>query len=289
MKIEKEKFVDSGINFIYDLDEFPRVCVEKQITREFNEVLELNDPAVLQKRNAYFGVGSTTDYLNKLIKTSAGDVVAGIRHLGGDKKKPFVFIWPSFRVDLVNEISDEIYPFFEIFKPEAYSHWCRPDCNNLIGTILQQRFVGRIDRMIKNDLPLRKPEDYYEWYKSEYAKFHKTKPEYKNRITVNSKESMDKSLDEGLLYFHIQDERKIGLIAGINDVFLGESAIYLNDILISENHRENGYATSLLASFTGILNAKYFICEIDSDNIASIKTAIRSGQKIYSQELFVQF
>lgn len=72
MKIEKEKFVDSGINFIYDLDEFPRVCVEKQITQEFNEVLELNDPAVLQKRNAYFGVGSTTDYLNKLIKTSAG-------------------------------------------------------------------------------------------------------------------------------------------------------------------------------------------------------------------------
>lgn len=143
--------------------------------------------------------------------------------------------------------------------------------------------------MIKNDLPLRKPEDYYEWYKSEYAKFHKTKPEYKNRITVNSKESMDKSLDEGLLYFYIQDERKIGLIAGINDVFLGESAIYLNDILISENHRENSYATSLLASFTGILNAKYFICEIDSDNIASTKTAIRSGQKIYSQELFVQF
>lgn len=217
-----------------------------------------------------------------------GDVVAGIRHLGGDKNKPFVFIWPSFKINSISKIIDEIHHNFEIFNPGCYSYWCRPDCNNSNETTFQQRFVGRIDEMVTNNIPLQKFESYYEWYKSEYAKFHQEKPEYINRISVNSKETMDKSLQQGLLLFSLQDEQIVGLIAGENDFFLDKPAVYLNDILISQNHRGKGYASKLLASFTGILDAEYFICEIDSDNIPSTNTALRSGQKIFSQEIVVQ-
>lgn len=287
-EIDKQKFIDTGTKFIYELDQYPRSSVKKQIAKEFDEILELNDPGILQKRSEYFGVGKATDYLNKVIKTKEGDVVAGIRHLGGDKNKPFVFVWPSFQIFSIRQLAEDIRPHFEIFNPDCYSYWSRPDCNKSNEQVFQQKFVGRIDDMIKNSAPLRRLENYYEWYKSEYAKFHREKPEYVNRVSINSKETMDKSLNDNLLFFYVQYENKIGLIAGETDIFLEKPAIYLNEILISQNHRGKGYATMLLASFTRILDAEYFICDIDSDNIPSTKTAFRSGQKPFSQEIFVQ-
>ena len=141
--------------------------------------------------------------------------------------------------------------------------------------------------MTKSDLPLSTGEHYVDWYESEYQAFHEQKPQFANRIQANSKELMDVSSKQGLLYFLNEDGIRIGLIAGENDTFLDKPAIYLNEIMISQSHRRKGYAGKLLAGFINRLNADYFICDIDADNIPSTKTALRSGQKVFSQEIFV--
>ncbi|KEQ11533.1 GNAT family N-acetyltransferase [Endozoicomonas numazuensis] len=287
MKIDKDKFINAGMNYIYELDQYPRSSVKSQVTKEFDELLELNDSAVLLSRLDYIGIGEASDYLNHLIETDEGSVIAGIRHLGGDKEKPFVFVWPSFKINSIRKIIHNISPYFEIFKPDHYCYWSRPDCNDSGEVVVQQRFIGRIAEMHKSDFFLLKPESYYEWYKSEYDQFHKDNPEYINRIQVNSKEVMDSSQKEGLLYLYTQGVDKLGLIAGENDTFLDEKSIYINELLIAHNYRGKGYANNLLSSFIALLDAEYLICDIDSDNIPSTKAALRSGQSVFSQEVFV--
>ena len=119
MEIDKKLFINAGISYIYELDEFPRSSVFRQVAKEFEEVLTLNNPDVLEKRHGYFGIGEAEDYLNRLIETDEGPIVAGIRHLGNDRDKPFVLIWPSFKISSLKNISECIKPHFEIFKPES--------------------------------------------------------------------------------------------------------------------------------------------------------------------------
>lgn len=288
MAIEREKFINAGIRYIYALDEYQSTSVYNQVAEEFDEILALNNLDILKQRSEYFGIGEASDYLNHLIETDEGEVIAGIRHLGSDKNHPFIFIWPSFKVNSIKDILTSVSPYFEVFRPKHISYYSRPDCNDSTEYIVQQRFIARIADMAKCDLTLSKDENYYDWYKSEYVRFHKEKPEYVNRIQVNSKDLMDASFDEGLLYLFMIGENKIGLISGERDIFLGKSAIYLNEILIAQNYRGKGYANTLLSSFVNVLNAEYFICDIDIDNSPSINTALRSGQKVFSQEIFVQ-
>ena len=287
MEIDKKLFINAGINYIYELDEFPRSSVFRQVAKEFEEVLTLNNPDVLEKRRGYFGTGEAEDYLNRLIETDEGPIVAGIRHLGNDRDKPFVLIWPSFKISSLKNISECIKPHFEIFKPESICYWSRPDCNDSNVKIVQQRFIARIVDMPKHDLALSQHKQYYPWYQAEYASFHQEHPEFVNRIQTNSQELMDASYEEGLLYTLTEGDNRIGLVAAERDTFLDRPTIYLIEILIAKNYRGKGYAGRLLAGFVNRLNADYFVCEIDVDNVPSTKTALRSGQKVFSQENFV--
>lgn len=288
MEIDREIFINAGINYIYELDEYSKSSVYSQVADEFDEILNLNSLDILEGRAKFIGIGKPNDYMSHLIETDEGIVIAGIRHLGNDKNEPFIFVWPSFKVSSTQDIMKSILPYFEVFKPKNLSYWLRPDCNDLNEAVIQQRFIGRINEMKKCDLSLSKNENYYEWYKSEYEKFHEENPEYVNRLQVNSKEEMDESFNEGLLYILNEGGNNIGLISGESDAFLGKPSIYLNEILIGQKYRGRGNANRLLAGFVNMLKADYFICDIDSENIPSTKTALRSGQKVFSQEIFVQ-
>lgn len=285
---DRNEFINAGVYYIYELDEYQRSSVFYQVAKEFDEILELNNTAVLAERSEYIGVGRPSDYLNRLIETDEGSVVAGIRHLGSNKNKPFIFIWPSFKIRSINKFVKSITPYFEVFKPEMICYWSRPDCNDSDDKVIQQRFIAEVAKMGKNDLTLSKPENYYEWYKSEYTQFHKENPDFINRIQANSKDRMDASLDKGLLYCLFQNEERIGLIAGDSELFLEKPTIYLNEIMIARNHRGKGNANKLLASFVNTLDADYFICDIDSENTRSTNTALQSGQTVFSQEIFVK-
>ena len=284
MKIDRQGLVDAGVKYIYQLDDFPRTSVENQISLELDEILELNQAEVLNSRLNWVGIGEDSDYLNRWIETSEGYVLAGIRHFSGNREKPFVYFWPSFKIKSISDVIGSIEPHFEIFNPKHYHFWCRPDCNHSEAAVIQQRFISRIKNMKENHSVLEKASNYYDWYSSEYHEFHKENPEYVDRIPMNSQELMDHCLDQGLLYFLIEEGRKVGLIAGENEVFLGQPAVYLNEILVAREYRKKGYAKKLLGSFVNLLNAEYFLCHIDIDNIPSTKTALWSGQKVFSQE-----
>ena len=288
MEIDRAKLIDAGVKYIYQLDNFPKASVENQISRELNAILDLNRPKILNERLEYFGIGKAADYLHHWLETDEGYVLAGIRHLGGNKEKPFVYIWASFKIKNINRIIKNIESYFKKFNPKSYHFWLRPDCNDLNFPIIQQRFIARIPEMTKYNLDLDKSLDFYDWYRSEYEKFHKSNPEYIDRITVNSKEAMEHCLDENLLFLLRSGDKKVGLIAGTNEIFLDRSAIYLDEILIAREFRGKGYAKKLLGSFINLLNAEYFICHIDLDNLPSTKTALRSGQAIFSQECSIK-
>ena len=288
MEIDREKLIDAGIKYIYQLDDFPRASVKNQIGQELDSILDLNRPKILNERLEYFGIGKAADYLQHWLETDEGYVLAGIRHLGSNKEKPFVYIWPSFKIKNINIIIKNIESYFKKFNPKSYHFWSRPDCNIFNFPIIQQRFVARIQEMKKYDLNLNKPLDFYNWYKSEYEKFHKSNPEYVDRITVNSREEMEHCLDENLLFLLIERDKKVGLIAATNEIFLDRPAIYLDEILIAQEFRGKGYAKKLLGSFINLLNAEYFICHIDIDNFSSTKTALWSGQVTFSQECSVK-
>lgn len=279
-----EQLIDSAKNYVYQLDDFPEEAVIEQIKEELDDILSLNDDLVLEKRLKYIGIGKKEDYLNQIIKTSEGIVLAGIRHLGGNRDKPFVYMWAGFKIQNINMIINQIKPYFQMFNPKSYHFWVRPDCNDYDVTIRQQRFIAKIDNMIKYDLPLAIPKDYYDWYYNQYHIFHQLRPDFVDRVQVNSKEMMDKCLEQGLLYQLELNGEIAGLIAGEKERFLGESAVYIDEILTSSAFRGKGYASKLLGSFVGLINAKYLTCHIDNDNVTSTKTALRAGEVVFSQE-----
>lgn len=289
IEIDREKFINAGMSYIYQLDKYPYKAVYEQVASEFDELLSLNNQAVLNQRAEFMGVGEPADYLQHLIETEQGQLIAGIRHIGGDKNAPFIYIWPGFKVDSISHLIRTISPYFDIFKPNALCYWCRPDCLEANGKVIQQRFIGDIESMAKRDVSLLKAHDYYDWYQSEYALFHQQKPEYKNRITLNSKALMDESLDQDLLFFFNQKNERVGLIAGEKRTFLNKESIYLNEILVAHAHRGKGLGHQLLTGFVNLLTADYFICDIDSDNKPSTHAALKSGQVVFSQEVFIHF
>jgi len=284
-----DKFIRAAKNHMYQLDNFSEEAVLGQIKQEFDDILSLNDNAVLEKRLAYIGIGRKEDYINQFIETREGTVLAGIRHMGGNPDKPFVYIWPSFKIMNLAKTIDEIRPYFEFFKPKSYHFWVRPDCNDYEVPVIQQRFITKIDDIVKYDLPLKLPSNYYDWYYNQYKIFHELRPDFVDRVTVNAKEVMDECLQQGLLFQLEIDEQIAGLIAGERELFLGQATVYIDEILVASEFRGKGYASKLLGSFANLLDAKYLTCHIDSENIASTKTALRAGEVVFSQECSVEY
>lgn len=282
------ELVIAAKNYIYQLDDFSDSMIIKQITKELEEVFELDDDSILEMRQKYFGVGTKDDYKNKLITTSEGNILAGIRHKNGNVDKPFVYLWPSFKINDMNLIIDEINPYFEVFKPKSYNIWIRPDKNDYNATINQQRFIGVVSDLLVFDLELKTPKSYYDWYKEEHDKFIQQNQRFKDRITINSKDMMDECLKQGLLFQHIENNEIIGLVAGETEVFLGGNSVHIDEILIGSAFRRKGYSSKLLGSFINKMETKYITCEIDIENIGSTKTAFKLGEKVFSQELFFE-
>lgn len=283
----KQQLIESAQKYMYKLDQFPTEAVRSQIEDELNEILEFNNETVLENRLDYIGIGRKEDYLNRLIETSEGFVLAGIRHLGGNREEPFVYMWPGFKIKDLEKVISEISPYFKMFKPKAYHFWTRPDCNDYNVSIMQQRFIARTDDLVKYHLELYKPTDYYEWYRKQYELFHEFRPDFVNRVKVNPKDLMDNCLEQGMLYQLKEGSEIVGLIAGEKVKFLGNTTVYIDELLISEDFRGKGYATKLLGSFVNLLDVKYLTCYIDHENTASRKTALRAGEVVFSQECSV--
>ena len=197
----KSELILAAYDYIYQLDDFPKQSVLNQISKELDEIYDLNDDDVLKARLDYIGKGQKEDYLNRLIKTSEGFVLAGIRHLGGNKNEPFIYLWPTFLIENLDTIINEVSPFFKVFTPKFCVFWIRPDRNKFRLNIMQQRFVGRIDEMTRSETKLSRLDSFdYSKYETEYAFFHQDYPELSHFVPINSKALMDECISEGFIY-----------------------------------------------------------------------------------------
>lgn len=269
----KREFVRAASKYTYNLNILSNLTnqekTDRYILSELDEILELNNQNVMEDRFNHFKIPETllSDYEQKLIRIGKSDklVLAGIRHLGGNSKKPFVYIWPNFKIDENNmkDIIENVRPYFDIFDPLYINFWISPnllsnyDINSNF-TVSQKAFIADINSLQskkysnKNSvLKLKKIEDsdYYSWYEEKYNRFHQTKPEMKDKVPVNDFELMEACREENLLYYGMVNNEKVGIIAAEKNDIFGIKGIYINEIMITEDYQGNKYSENLLDNF----------------------------------------
>ena len=311
---QKRVFAEAYYLSALDLNELPtinrdRAC--RNILRDFEEILSYNANEIREKRCNWFNVPGTTidDFSNIIIQIdNEGDVLAGIRHVGGNPGRPFVYMWPGFTIrheDELDRIKEIILPYFNKFSPQYLNFWLDPlsDLGKLLekkSCTAQQCFAGVAGNIKNNPLPgnynnIRlvtvKDDSYYSWYKKEYDDFHESRPELKDWVELNDPALMEKCRKEKLLFMAMVDNRQAGLIAGEIKNFLGTKAVYINEIMTAACFRGKKYAECIIRAFVNQLepDIQMIWCYIDSRNIPSTKTALKSGQRIISREFFYPF
>ena len=310
----KEVFIKAAEINSYDIKSLNNIN-EKQLyeflSREFDTILGYNKNIKMnQGRLEKFKVPNAviSNYDHKFIEIEKNKkVLAGIRHVGGNPEKPFIYLWPGYVIENIQQITaikEKLLPYFKLFNPQYLNMWFSKkspfyeELNKLYKPV-QKLYVGEIDNIISKEYPdnynfggLKKinDEEYYNWYISEYELFHNKHPEFLDWVEVNSLELMEECRADNLLFLFEDDRKRIGLIAGEKNRIFNEEAVYIDEILISEECRGKGYASSLMRKFIECIptDMKYVWSHIDSRNLSSSRTAVKIGQRPISEEYFIK-
>jgi hypothetical protein len=126
--------------------------------------------------------------------------------------------------------------------------------------------------------------------KRDNREFHHDNPDLKWKVTLNSKETMNESFEQGLLFFAKINNEKIGLIAAIRENFLGRPGIYFNEIFISKKWREKGLAKIVQRQFLEEVCCDNEVIwgTIDAANSPSYRTALSNGRIPIRYESFFE-
>lgn len=298
-------FAQAELN-TYNLEKFDLnkdIALEDIFKDISGEWKELNSDEVMNARADHFKIPNTnpSDYSERFIGLDEKrELIYGIRHMGGNRDIPFVFLRPNFEItssSMALEVYEKIKHEFTSFKP-LYVNFLSPrklDVDFIGSTYLVTK-AHEVKKLpawpAQEKLELRKVEDdsYYEWYKTGYAEFHKERPELAAKVTVNSLESMRESIEDGLMFEVFMGEQKIGLIAGEKSEFLGHSGIYFHEIFVARTHKGQGLAKAIQKQYVEqVATDDDFIWgTIDSHNIPSFKTALANGRKPIRFEGFVR-
>ena len=258
-----------------------------------DEFLDLNSEDTKYVRRSYFNIeGITdTDFSERLIVLKTGKrVIAGIRHLGANINLPFVSISANFEIASKSEalnIYQEIFRFFEAFSPKYIQiHNAQNIKADLVGSVYMLASCNEVCRVEswdkEKDINFQTIENdnYYQWYKENYELFHQESPNLKDRVTLNTKETMSGSMEEGLLKYIFYKGEKVGLISAQSSKFLGADAIYFNEIFILSEYRRLGLAKSAQRKFIEMFGQKEQLVwgTIDYNNLASFKTAMANAR-----------
>ena len=142
---------------------------------------------------------------------------------------------------------------------------------------------------VEYDLRPIESDKYWQWYQLVYQRFLIVRPDAKDRIQPQSKESLEECRHNGLLYGAFSEKRPVGLIAGKYLPFLGHEALFINEITIHDDYRGKWMAPSMQWRFIKEkAQGKGFVWgTIDNVNRPSLRTAAGVGRKIVSSEHFV--
>lgn len=267
-----------------------------------SEINDLNSEKTKQARLEYFKVPGVnlSDYSEKLLSLNNGKkVIYGIRNFGGDPKLPFIQIIPNFEItskkvalDIYQSIKDQ----FNIFNPLYLGFQTKDKIDAdffgstfMVASSKEIKKINPWDFEKKIEFETINDSSYYDWYKNGYDEFHKEVPELKEKVTVNSLESMTDSQEQGLLKFVSLNGERIGLIAGEREKFLGHDGLYFHEIFISAKWKKKGLAKAIqrkfICNFTD--GHEYIWGTIDSFNIPSYKTAYSNKRRPIRHECFI--
>lgn len=268
---------------------------------ELDDLLELNSEKIKQQRFDFFKIPNTTkdDFSEQLYQVDdSKNVLAGIRHAGGNVEIPFIHITPDFQISSLEElkkIKEKILPSLEKFSPLFIDCWVNPTWS-IHSDLLkraeprQRYIVGKISKILEENKAVRlesnfsiervEDKNFYHWYKEIYDEFHSSRPELKDWVPINQEEDMIESMQNGLLWYILDQDKKIGIIQGEEESLLGEPSLYISEILLTRDYKGRGLAPLAQVEFIKE-NASYFKFvwgTIDQKNIPSMKTALRVGR-----------
>ena len=299
---EKEKmlFVKNRIEQDFDTTfiEKDKINFETNILEEFDDLLQLSDIKNIQKWFENVNIPNTKveDFKERIIETSSGKILIGIRFLGMDISKPFVNVWTSFAIEKELENIIEICKQeFKIFKPKHIRFWSK---NKKQKNVCQNHIVGNIQEICVSKKPINYENvalekitnlDFYAWYEKMYTQFHKDFPELKAYVSINSLETFTDIMKQKMCYFIYFEGEKVGLIAANKDECLGMSSIYMYEIIIDKKFKGKKIATASQRKLIELHkeNYTYINGNIDSRNIPSTKNALSVGRKIISSEILL--
>tara|TARA_R110002072_G_scaffold534_2_gene3605 strand:+ start:139311 stop:140258 length:948 start_codon:yes stop_codon:yes gene_type:complete len=279
----------------------PQVAMEELKEDIVSELEDLNSEQTKKARLDHFQVEGTSpdDYSERLLDLDNNrKVIYGIRHKGGNKEIPFIQFTPNFKINSkseVLEIYEQIKTEFKVFNPLYVSLFSREKVDaDLFGSVYMVSTAEKFKELApwkeeaQVKIELITNDSYYDWYKSGYDQFHADYPQLKNKVTVNSKELMRESLDEGLLKLFTIDGEKVGLIGAEKSKFLGHDGLYFNEIYIEKNWKGKGLAKAMQRIFVASSTKGHELIwgTINDSNIPSYKTAYSNGRRAVRFECF---
>ncbi|MGE0632441.1 MAG: hypothetical protein AB7O96_08545 [Pseudobdellovibrionaceae bacterium] len=117
----KKRFARASLA-TFDLSNIENFNIEAATTSllgDIDELLELNNHKVAQQRYDFFKVlnSSPRDYQETIYPIcESKSVLAGIRHAGGNIKKPFLHICPDFEISSKSDITKIHAALYDNFK-----------------------------------------------------------------------------------------------------------------------------------------------------------------------------
>ena len=251
-KLNFYEFAKSAVECLYDLDSIgvAKANAILSIENKIENLLKLNDEKTLTRRHEHFNIPDTQpeDYIEKFYELNGGKIVlAGIRHKNGSKHQPFVHTLLNFvpigaDIEVLRQFASEK---FQKFNPKELSIWLRPSVHLEISankTISSRQYVvGSVLKIQKKEKPIgydritlkKVTADFdFKWYTQSYEDFHRTHPDLKSWVPITSKEDIDQSLSDQLLFTVFVYGTLAGLIAGQNEPLFGKPSVYISELLL---------------------------------------------------------
>lgn len=286
-------------SFEYDRELALNALIQ-EITEEWDE---LNDPEVMHSRWKHYQVphAKATDYAEGLLELSSNKkVLYGIRHLSGNREHPFIKFKANFAFtseDQVSEVYQQIQDKLQVFNPLSLCFWsadpeigkCSLGATYLVASAREMKQLPVWPEEELLELRAVSDHSYYEWYQRGYQKFHSLRPELKMKVSVNSLETMEDSMAQGLLCEVSLDQQRMGLISGERSSFLGHPGIYLNEIFLDHEWQGRGLAKAVQRKFVSTFaqDQDFIWGTIDHSNRPSYQTALANGRRPIRFECFL--
>jgi RimJ/RimL family protein N-acetyltransferase len=307
--LDKEIFGGAVLSGTYDLDvisPFNEQAALRSVVADVDSLLALNDPETQQRRHDHFKISGTTEdsYREGVFELEPSrPLLAGIRHVGGDRELPFVNVTLGFELADrdIPKISNLIAREFRPFQPKHFAVWLRPGSERNLpkekSTAANRYLARRIGDLdlasnASNSIELLpiEIESCFAWYENEYQKFHSANPDLKSWVTASEREDLEKHESQGLLYGAYLGQELVGMIGGESQELLGLRGLYMGELLVGESHKGKGFATEMQRQFIRRFRDSFELVwgTIDARNIPSTKTAMRVGRRLLRTEYFVR-